>query len=463
MQPPPPPPSQVHETETTFYLVLEYAVGGELFDYIVARERCKEEEARGFFRQIVSAVAFCHSKGIAHRDLKPENLLLDSRSGIKLIDFGLIARPKNIDSDLLSTCCGSAAYAAPELIRGEKYKGQPADMWSLGILLYALLCGFLPFDDDNTQRLYRLIQRGTYEIPPWLSTDSQKLIGQLLKHNPDHRLTMKMLLSHPWLLKGVKDKAIDHGSTLGDLDSLNMDVVTELAAFHSVTPDDMADRIRSWEYDALTCNYELLKRLHAKGKPLRLPKDRWAMEPEKAAHLVRSGKKSSLALKTDASGLAGAMAQTTLAAKDKGRSMDPEMQRKMLAMRALDPKGSKGNMQVPISDQMRSSSMGGRVNEVGQPLDPSRSKGQRQASDDTKLHAGKKNQELYGSANASLHVAGSRERDVSLRCICILRVSATCTTCTTQPCLWLTRVHVWTDVALFCMLRSRCTATGPEG
>lgn len=398
----------VHETETTFYLVLEYAVGGELFDYIVARERCKEEEARGFFRQIASAVAFCHSKGIAHRDLKPENLLLDSRSGIKLIDFGLIARPKNIDSDLLSTCCGSAAYAAPELIRGEKYKGQPADMWSLGILLYALLCGFLPFDDDNTQRLYRLIQRGTYEIPPWLSTDSQKLIGQLLKHNPDHRLTMKMLLSHPWLLKGLKTKAIDHGSTLGDLDELNMDVVTELAAFHAVTPDAMADRIKSWQYDALTCNYELLNRLHAKGKPLRLPKDRWAMEPEKAAHLVRSGKKSSLALNTDATGLAGAK----LSAKDKSRSLDPEMQRKMMAMRAIDPKGSKGNIAVPISDQIRASSVGGRVNEVGQPLDPRRSKGQPGvSSDDSKLHPGKKNQEVYGSANASLHVAGVRERD----------------------------------------------------
>jgi maternal embryonic leucine zipper kinase len=398
----------VHETETTFYLVLEYAVGGELFDYIVARERCKEEEARGFFRQIVSAVAFCHSKGIAHRDLKPENLLLDSRSGIKLIDFGLIARPKNIDSDLLSTCCGSAAYAAPELIRGEKYKGQPADMWSLGILLYALLCGFLPFDDDNTQRLYRLIQRGTYEIPPWLSVDSQKLIGQLLKHNPDHRLTMKMLLSHPWLLKGLKTKAIDHGSTLGDLDELNMDVVTELAAFHAVTPDVMADRIKSWQYDALTCNYELLNRLHAKGKPLRLPKDRWAMEPEKAAHLVRSGKKSSLALNTDATGLAGAK----LSAKDKSRSLDPEMQRKMMAMRAIDPKGSKGNVTVPISDQIRASSVGGRVNEVGQPLDSRRSKGQPGvSSDDSKLHPGKKNQEVYGSANASLHVAGVRERD----------------------------------------------------
>lgn len=176
-----------HETSTKFYLVLEFAVGGELFDYIVARERCKEDEARVFFRQITSAVAFCHMNGIAHRDLKPENLLLDSHSNIKLIDFGLIARPKNLKEDLLSTCCGSAAYAAPELIRGEKYLGERADMWSLGILLYALLCGFLPFDDDNTQRLYRLIQRGTYEIPPWLTADSQKIIGSLLKHKPESR------------------------------------------------------------------------------------------------------------------------------------------------------------------------------------------------------------------------------------------------------------------------------------
>lgn len=402
----------VHETQTTFYLVLEYAVGGELFDYIVARERCKEEEARGFFRQIASAVAFCHSKGIAHRDLKPENLLLDAMSGIKLIDFGLIARPSNIDSDLLSTCCGSAAYAAPELIRGEKYKGQPADMWSLGILLYALLCGFLPFDDDNTQRLYRLIQRGTYEIPPWLSTDSQKLIGQLLKHNPDHRLTMKQLLSHPWLLKGLKTKAIDHGSTLGDLDELNMDVVTELAAFHAVTPNAMVDRIKSWQYDALTCNYELLNRLHAKGKPLRLPKGRADMEPEKAAHLVRSGKKSSLALKTDATGLAEAKPSAGEKSRSLDRSLDPEMQRKMMLMRAIDPKASKGNIAMPISEQIRASSVGTGMNDIGQPLDPRRSKGRPGVlSDDSKLHSDKKNQEVYGSANASLHIAGARDRD----------------------------------------------------
>jgi maternal embryonic leucine zipper kinase len=151
---------QVLETEDKYFLVLEHAPGGELFDYIVTRDRLKEGEARMFFRQIVAAVAFCHSKGIAHRDLKPENLLLDANKNIKLIDFGLVSRPANLATTRLTTCCGSAAYAAPELIRGEPYLGAPADIWSLGILLYALLCGFLPFDDENTQRLYRLIQRG---------------------------------------------------------------------------------------------------------------------------------------------------------------------------------------------------------------------------------------------------------------------------------------------------------------
>jgi maternal embryonic leucine zipper kinase len=141
---------QVVETPEAFFMVLEYAPGGELFDYIVARDRCKEDEARTFFRQIVCAVAYCHSQGIAHRDLKPENLLLDENAGIKLIDFGLIAMPRDIkvcwfclfrvfyiyiffltkplfsmQKDMLKTCCGSAAYAAPELIRGEPYLGEP--------------------------------------------------------------------------------------------------------------------------------------------------------------------------------------------------------------------------------------------------------------------------------------------------------------------------------------------------
>lgn len=278
----------VHETSTKFYLVLEFAVGGELFDYIVARERCKEEEARVFFRQIASAVAFCHQNGIAHRDLKPENLLLDTHSNIKLIDFGLIARPNNLYSDMLSTCCGSAAYAAPELIRGEKYLGPQADMWSLGILLYALLCGFLPFDDDNTQRLYRLIQRGTYEIPPWLSNDSQKVIGSLLKHRPESRLSMDQLLQHPWLLKGTKLKKIDPSSTMGSRDDLNPVVVTEMAKYYSLDVETMTATIKKWEYDHVTCNYELLNRKQRKGQTIRLPAGKSGMDPLAAGALVRS-------------------------------------------------------------------------------------------------------------------------------------------------------------------------------
>jgi len=203
---------QTVETPEKHFLVLEFAPGGELFDYIVARDRLKEDEARRFFRQIIVAVAFCHDNGVIHRDLKPENLLLCHNQTIKLIDFGLIAMPADVKTQLLTTCCGSAAYAAPELIRGEPYLGEPADMWSLGILLYALLCGFLPFDDENTQRLYRLIQRGQYEIPPWLSSGSQKLISQLLKHKPEHRITMDKLLEHPWVLKGLKVDRLDSSS-----------------------------------------------------------------------------------------------------------------------------------------------------------------------------------------------------------------------------------------------------------
>eukprot|EP00051_Salpingoeca_urceolata_P027147 m.480195 g.480195 ORF g.480195 m.480195 type:complete len:624 (+) comp21736_c0_seq1:434-2305(+) len=263
---------QAVETKEKFFLVLEYAPGGELFDYIVAKDRCKEEEARVFFRQICAAVAFIHSKGYAHRDLKPENLLLDAGQNIKLIDFGLIGKPKNLKTDFLHTCCGSAAYAAPELIRGEPYLGEPADVWSLGILLYALLCGFLPFDDENTQRLYRLIQRGQYEVPPWLSVGSQKLISALLKHKPEHRLTMDQLLKHPWLLDGVSDKAVSWQSTqeLGKFD-LDPAVVAEMAKFYSVDSETMEQTLTAWDYDPVSANYELLCLRKSKGGNIRLP------------------------------------------------------------------------------------------------------------------------------------------------------------------------------------------------
>eukprot|EP00039_Didymoeca_costata_P030247 m.28623 g.28623 ORF g.28623 m.28623 type:complete len:594 (-) comp8017_c0_seq1:1666-3447(-) len=293
----------VYENATHFYLVLEYAPGGELFDYIVARQRCREEEARRFFRQIACAVAYCHKLGIAHRDLKPENLLLDKQMNIKLIDFGLIARPGNLHNDLLTTCCGSAAYAAPELIRGEKYLGEPADMWSLGILLYALLVGWLPFDDDNMQTLYKLIQKGSYDIPPFLSQESVKLISELLRHRPEKRLTMDQLLRHPWLLKGTKLSHIDPESVLEGHANLDRHVVTELAKYYSMDIPSMEGKILEWKYDMLTCNYFLLLKKRKAGEMVRLPQGKSNMSPDVAMAFIRSkGAPSKASFSADSGG-----------------------------------------------------------------------------------------------------------------------------------------------------------------
>ncbi|KAM6327885.1 maternal embryonic leucine zipper kinase isoform 7-T9 [Alca torda] len=195
----------VIETSEKMFMVLEYCPGGELFDYIISKDRLSEEEARVFFRQIVSAIAYVHSQGYAHRDLKPENLLIDEEHNLKLIDFGLCAKPKGGLDNRLNTFCGSPAYAAPELIQGKAYIGSEADIWSMGVLLYALLCGFLPFDDNSLMAVYRRITRGKYSIPKWLSPGSTLLINQMLQVDPKKRITVKHLLSHPWLMQGYSD------------------------------------------------------------------------------------------------------------------------------------------------------------------------------------------------------------------------------------------------------------------
>eukprot|EP00045_Choanoeca_perplexa_P009186 m.87627 g.87627 ORF g.87627 m.87627 type:complete len:628 (-) comp14786_c0_seq1:88-1971(-) len=284
---------QVVETIEKFYLVLEYAPGGELFDYIVSRDRCKEEEARHFFRQILSAVHHCHQHGYVHRDLKPENLLLDNDHNIKLIDFGLVGHPGHINSDLLRTCCGSAAYAAPELIRGERYLGPPADMWSLGILLYALLCGFLPFDDEDTQRLYRQVQKGVYEIPRWMSTESQEIIAALLKHKPKDRLTMEQVLRHPWVLQGLSVDRLDPSSTLPLANVHDTAIVAELAKYYHISPSDMTELLADNQYDYYHAEYELCVLRKSKGHAIRLPANKGRLAPEKAMQLLRTHERRS--------------------------------------------------------------------------------------------------------------------------------------------------------------------------
>ncbi|XP_060949814.1 maternal embryonic leucine zipper kinase [Limanda limanda] len=259
---------QVIETSTQIFMVLEYCPGGELFDYIIAKDRLSEEETRVFFRQIVSAMAYVHSQGYAHRDLKPENLLIDENHNLKLIDFGLCAKPKGGLGYELMTCCGSPAYAAPELIQGKSYIGSEADVWSMGVLLYALLCGYLPFDDENCMVLYRKITRGKYENPRWLSPGSVLLLNQMMQVDPKRRVAVRHLLDHPWVLKDY-NSPVEWFSRqpLGHIDE---DCITEMAVTMKRSRESTTALVKEWLYDHTTAIYLLLLSKKQRGKPVRL-------------------------------------------------------------------------------------------------------------------------------------------------------------------------------------------------
>jgi len=154
---------QVIESERSLYLVMEYASGGELFDHLVKNGRMREPDARMLFRQLVSAIEYCHRKSVVHRDLKAENLLLDQHMNIKIADFGF---SNTFDANApLETFCGSPPYAAPELFMGRKYSGPEVDSWSLGVVLYTLVIGILPFDGGNLKELRENVIRGKYQVP----------------------------------------------------------------------------------------------------------------------------------------------------------------------------------------------------------------------------------------------------------------------------------------------------------
>nr|XP_024216980.1 serine/threonine-protein kinase BRSK2 [Halyomorpha halys] len=194
--------SDVYENKKYLYLVLEHVSGGELFDYLVKKGRLTPKEARRFFRQIISALDFCHSHSICHRDLKPENLLLDEKNNIKIADFGMASLQPG--GSMLETSCGSPHYACPEVIRGEKYDGRRADVWSCGVILYALLVGALPFDDDNLRQLLEKVKRGVFHIPHFVPPDCQNLLRGMIEVNPEKRLTLSDINRHPWVTAGGK-------------------------------------------------------------------------------------------------------------------------------------------------------------------------------------------------------------------------------------------------------------------
>ncbi|KAA8521691.1 hypothetical protein F0562_012319 [Nyssa sinensis] len=194
---------EVMATKTKIFFVMEYVKGGELFAKVV-KGKLREDIARKYFQQLISAVDFCHSRGVSHRDLKPENLLLDENGDLKVSDFGLSALPdQQLRNDgMLHTQCGTPAYVAPEVLRKKGYNGARADTWSCGVILYVLLAGFLPFQEENLMNMYRKVFKADYAFPPWFTPESKRLISKLLVADPERRITIPSIMRVPWFRKG---------------------------------------------------------------------------------------------------------------------------------------------------------------------------------------------------------------------------------------------------------------------
>ncbi|XP_072407307.1 serine/threonine-protein kinase MARK2 isoform X6 [Chiloscyllium punctatum] len=245
---------EVIETEKTLYLVMEYASGGEVFDYLVAHGRMKEKEARAKFRQIVSAVQYCHQKCIVHRDLKAENLLLDGDMHIKIADFGF--SNEFTLGNKLDTFCGSPPYAAPELFQGKKYDGPEVDVWSLGVILYTLVSGSLPFDGQNLKELRERVLRGKYRIPFYMSTDCENLLKKFLVLNPAKRGSLEQIMKDRWMNVGYED---DELKPYTDPEPDYKDPRrTELMVNMGYTRDEITDSLVNQKYNEVMATYLLL-------------------------------------------------------------------------------------------------------------------------------------------------------------------------------------------------------------
>lgn len=191
---------EVHDIvfgEEYIFLIMEYCTHGELFNYIIEKGRLLEDEAHALFTQLINAINYIHSKGIAHRDLKPENILLDSNMNIKLTDFGLCHT--SAGQILLKTPCGSPFYAPPEVIKGEQYDGFKGDVWSLGVVLYTMTTGALPWTNLQAPKLFIQISTGDYVIPKNISCILANLIKSMMTVDPAERISVEHILEHPWI------------------------------------------------------------------------------------------------------------------------------------------------------------------------------------------------------------------------------------------------------------------------
>uniref|UniRef100_A0A8D2JEB7 non-specific serine/threonine protein kinase n=1 Tax=Varanus komodoensis TaxID=61221 RepID=A0A8D2JEB7_VARKO len=242
--------------EVRIMKILNHPNIGEVFDYLVAHGRMKEKEARAKFRQIVSAVQYCHQKHIVHRDLKAENLLLDADMNIKIADFGF--SNEFTVGNKLDTFCGSPPYAAPELFQGKKYDGPEVDVWSLGVILYTLVSGSLPFDGQNLKELRERVLRGKYRIPFYMSTDCENLLKRFLVLNPTKRGTLEQIMKDRWINAGHEDDELKPfvEPELDISDQKRIDIMVGMG----YSQEEIHESLSKMKYDEITATYLLLGR-----------------------------------------------------------------------------------------------------------------------------------------------------------------------------------------------------------
>ena len=251
------------ETQTTIYIITEYCSGGELFDYIVSKRKLFEVEACRIFQQLISGLEYLHKQRIVHRDLKPENLLFDSKRNLKIADFGL----SNEYKGKLSTPCGSPCYAAPEMVTGKKYNGSSVDIWSSGIVLYTMVCGYLPFEDENQNILFGKIAKGCFSLPTYLSPPCKDLLRRILVTDPNIRYGFEQIKHHPWFtsVNNVMGKNIFFNSPgifiNEDVIPIDENIVIELhEKFKYDLRNIISDLIRNKHNNITTSYYLILKR-----------------------------------------------------------------------------------------------------------------------------------------------------------------------------------------------------------
>ncbi|KAJ3298024.1 hypothetical protein HDU79_000875 [Rhizoclosmatium sp. JEL0117] len=245
---------EVIDTPNELYLIMEYAAGGEIFDYLVAHGRMKEKEARRHFRQIISAIEYCHEMHIIHRDLKAENLLLDANMNIKIADFGFSNQFN--PGECLNTWCGSPPYAAPELFQGKEYLGPEVDIWSLGVVLYVLVCGALPFDGSTLPKLRARVLAGAYKVPFYMSTDCERLIKKMLVIDPKKRAVLDQVKKDPWFTEGYENEELQPAVQLNLTNDQKEQVFDELEVI-GFERAAIVKALKDGNYDHMAATYFL--------------------------------------------------------------------------------------------------------------------------------------------------------------------------------------------------------------